>query len=350
MKKILRLISVICAVALLGGCGLVTDVEKKEETKKSEIVATVDEVDYNVERFNLHFYSAQDEILKEAGYQDASAIPKDFWEQKVDGKTNLERAKEKALQTLIEDALAYKNALSNGIEITSEEKSAIANQMSYLKQDKASLAQFDQIGIGEEELENYYTEMFHMQHLIPKLIEKGDIKVDEKEVLAALNETYVKAKHILISTVDTATQQPLPDAEVAAAEKKAQQILNKINAGEDFDTLMNAESQDPGLASAPDGYVFTTGEMIAEFEEAAFSLAEEQVSGLVYTSYGIHIIKRVALDLEGAEEAAAIEAVENQLAMPEYEKLLKTWKSKADIKTYDKVLDKIKPTITNSKE
>ena len=350
MKKILRFVSVICAVALLGGCGLVTDVEEKKQDKKSEIVATVDELDYNVERFNLHFYSAQDEILKEAGYQDASAIPKDFWEQKVDGKTNLDRAKDKALQTLIEDALMYQNALANGIKITSEEKSTIANQMSYLKQDKASLAQFDQIGISEKELENYYTEMFHMQHLIPKLIEKGDIKVDEKEVLATLNETYVKAKHILISTVDTATQQPLPDSQVAEAEKKAQQILNRINAGEDFDTLMKAESEDPGLASAPEGYVFTTGEMVPQFEEASFALAEGQVSGLVHTDYGIHIIKRVALDLDGEEEAAALEAVENQLAMPEYEKLLKTWKSKADIKTYDKVLDKIKPTITNSKE
>ena len=76
MKKILRFVSVICAVTLLGGCGLVTDVEEKKQDKKSEIVATVDELDYNVERFNLHFYSAQDEILKEAGTRMLPLFPR----------------------------------------------------------------------------------------------------------------------------------------------------------------------------------------------------------------------------------------------------------------------------------
>ena len=59
----------------------------------------------------------------------------------------------------------------------------------------------------------------------------------------------------------------------------------------DFDTAMQEYSEDPGLKSNPDGYTFTRGKMIKEFENAAFDLEVGQVSEPVKSSFGWHIIK-----------------------------------------------------------
>lgn len=347
MKKFLRLISIICIIALFAGCGLVGDNKKAdtEKKEKSETVLTVNGVDYTLERYNLYYYNSQDIILSEAGYTEEVNIPEDFWKQKVDGKTNLERAKEMALEDLVYDALSYQKAKDLGIELTAEEKSAISNQMSALRQDNLTFEQFKNIGIGEDELEKYYTEYYHLTHLLPKLIEEGELKVDEKEAEAELNSQYVKAQHILIATQDLNTGAAYSDDKKAEAKKKAQDILNKVNAGGDFEKLMFENTEDTGIQAYPDGYVFTTGQMVPQFEEAAYALSVGQVSGLVEVEYGYHIIKRIPLDVKGEQEKAALESIKSRLVMPDYEELVKVMKSKAKITTNDKVIEALEPTI-----
>ena len=151
MKKLIKIVSVICVIALLAGCGLVT---KTEETKKevADAVITVGDLGYNIARFNLHLYNAQDELLKKEGYELASQIPEDFWELDTsEGKNALEVAKEAAIDNLVIDAIAYIMAKEEGIELTADELSAISNQMAYLKQDTVSLDQFKYMGVTVEE-------------------------------------------------------------------------------------------------------------------------------------------------------------------------------------------------------
>lgn len=59
---------------------------------------------------------------------------------------------------------------------------------------------------------------------------------------------------------------------------------------------MNQYSEDTGLSNNPNGYTFTEGQMVTEFYDGAKALAEDEVSELVKSSYGYHIIKRVKLD------------------------------------------------------
>ncbi len=352
MKKFIKLIAILCIVCLIGGCGLVSDVDdKKTNSNKKEIVATVDGKDCSLDRFNLYFYDAQDEYLKELGYTQASEIPEDFWNTKVDGnKTNLEIVKENALADLTDDVVAYNKAIENKIELPNEMKSYITNQISQLKQDKVSLAQFEYMGISIDEFEDYYMESAYIQQYIQKLVEDGELVTDEAEVSKVYETEFVKAKHILISTVDPQTNQPYSETKVKEAEEKAKQILDKIKSGANFDELMNAESEDPGLATSPEGYVFTKGEMVAPFEKASFALKINEVSDLVYTDYGIHIIKRVAFNPEGEAELQAYESARSIANQNEFKKLVKTWKSKAEIKPNEKVLKKIEPTIIKSEE
>ena len=111
------------------------------------------------------------------------------------------------------------------------------------------------------------------------------------------------AKHILFKTTDD-DGNALPDEEKAAKYKSAEAALAQLDAADPsdvpglFDTLMNEDSEDSGLALFPDGYLFQSGDMMTEFEDAVTGLEEGQYSGIVETSYGYHIIMRLPVDVE----------------------------------------------------
>jgi len=75
------------------------------------------------------------------------------------------------------------------------------------------------------------------------------------------------------------------------SKKKAEEILAKIKAGEDFQELAKKYSQDSTAASGGDLGTFGKGKMLPDFEKAAFALKANEISGLVKTTYGYHIIK-----------------------------------------------------------
>jgi len=95
-----------------------------------------------------------------------------------------------------------------------------------------------------------------------------------------------KARHILILSKSSDSPE-----QVAAERKKIETVLAKAKAGENFAELAKKYSQD-GLASRGGelGF-FSRGQMVKPFEEAAFSLKEGQISGVVKTQFGFHIIK-----------------------------------------------------------
>lgn len=101
------------------------------------------------------------------------------------------------------------------------------------------------------------------------------------------------AKHILFMF----EEEDRTDEETKAL---AEDVLKRIRDGESFDDLMAQYSEDPGLASYPDGYTFTTGEMVDEFYNATAALSIGETSDLVESTYGYHIIRRVEPDRDEA--------------------------------------------------
>jgi len=114
------------------------------------------------------------------------------------------------------------------------------------------------------------------------------VQVTEQELLAEWSqkphEETVEAAHILFR-VDDASK----EAEVRA---KAEAVLKMAQAGEDFSGLAKKYSEDTSNASQG-GFLgpFQRGRMVKEFEDAAFALKPGEISGLVRTQYGFHIIK-----------------------------------------------------------
>ena len=85
----------------------------------------------------------------------------------------------------------------------------------------------------------------------------------------------------------------LPEDNVEEAREKAESLLARALAGEDFVELIHTYGEDPGMEFNPDGYTFTHGAMVPEFENATIELEIGEISGLVQTQFGFHIIKRV---------------------------------------------------------
>jgi len=142
-----------------------------------------------------------------------------------------------------------------------------------------------------------------------KKIEAGIVVADAdvQKAYAADAKTYeqVKAKHILIAPKGSAAAQPgkkeLTDAEAKA---KAEDIRKQIVAGASFEDMAKKESDDVGSgARGGDLGVFHHGDMVPAFEETAFAAKPGEVSPVVKTEFGYHIIKVESHDLTPIDQA-----------------------------------------------
>jgi peptidyl-prolyl cis-trans isomerase C len=134
----------------------------------------------------------------------------------------------------------------------------------------------------------------------------------------------VRASHILLATQDPLTGRELSDDEQQAKRREATALLERARKGEDFAALARQYSDDPGSKDQGGEYVFARGQMVPEFEVAAFSLKPDQVSDLVKTQFGYHIIKlQQRIPAEQIEFARVEEDIRESLERREIqEKLL----------------------------
>lgn len=113
-----------------------------------------------------------------------------------------------------------------------------------------------------------------------------------------------RASHILIGADKAASA-----VTKGAARAKAEKLLAEVKAGKDFGALAKANSNDPGSAQQNgDLGFFGRGTMVKPFEDAAFSLKVGEVSGIVETDFGYHIIKLTEIKGGGGGDLASARA------------------------------------------
>ena len=189
--------------------------------------------------------------------------------------------------------LGLKLSYNEQKEMASVRRNSIANTTK-----DAYLNQIAQFGFSDQTYQNFmYISQCYQALNDYYFGENGVNTPSDEDIQKYYEDNYITAKHILITTVDPASGETKRTDE--EAKKEAQSILDRINAGEDFDTLMNQYSEDTGLSNNPNGYTFTEGQMVTEFYDGAKALAEDEVSELVKSSYGYHIILRLPLDPDG---------------------------------------------------
>jgi peptidyl-prolyl cis-trans isomerase D len=169
-----------------------------------------------------------------------------------------------------------------------------------VRQDKA----LSEVKAAPEELKAYF-EQSKSRYTIPEsrqaLIFAPDVnklaanvKLDEGALRAAYQaqisrfrtEDRVKVRHILLKTQDK------PKEEVEKQRKKADALLAQLKAGADFADLAKKNSEDPGSASSGGDLGFIVkGQTVPEFERTAYTLNAGELSSVISTMYGFHILK-----------------------------------------------------------
>ncbi|MCM2359593.1 MAG: peptidylprolyl isomerase [Geobacteraceae bacterium] len=204
------------------------------------------------------------------------------------------QAEDAALDQLISAELLYQTGLK--LEIKDLDKQVEA-KISQAKTQFPTPAEYEAAlkanGLTEKDL----VEQFRKGVVINSLLEKeilSKITIPEADVKKFYDENQDKfkrpesyhASHILIG-VDP---QAKPE-EKQKAKEKAEAVRKKILAGEDFAALAKAESSCPSKEKGGDLGTFGKGEMVPQFEKAAAALKPGEISEVVETQFGYHVIK-----------------------------------------------------------
>jgi peptidyl-prolyl cis-trans isomerase D len=181
-----------------------------------------------------------------------------------------------------EYAVLKQDDLRKGLHPTDEElkafydshKNSYANSIPEKRKIKYAVIDLNKIksGIqmGHDELQTYY-DQHRDQYRMPE---------------------QVKVSHILIKTPLPGGDGKVDETGVAEAQHRAEDLLKQVKGGAKFEEVAKKYSQDPGSAKEGGSLGWIgKGRTVPEFEKTAFSLPKGQMSGLVKSSYGFHIIR-----------------------------------------------------------
>ena len=209
-------------------------------------------------------------------------------------------------------------AAENGVEVGEEMRSLIEAQK---KQDivsalgeegseEAFLEHLASIHLSPEMYDRIITQNFLYQECFNKLYGENAEKLSDEAAMSFLeNGGYLSAAHILLVNTDAESGEKLDENALKDKKEELEKIVEELRAVEDPQARKEAFlkkaaelSEDPGSAYYPEGYTFTKGTMVPEFESAAEALEDYAISDVVETSYGYHILMRLPLSPDAIVE------------------------------------------------
>jgi len=218
----------------------------------------------------------------------------------------MQQAREAALDQLTSAELLYQEA--SKVELKDLDKQ-IAEKIAKNRARFASDAEFESALKGVDMTLKDMQDFTRKDLIISSYIDKqftAKITVSDAEAQKFYDdnlEKYFKkpesarASHILIGVNEKASAE-----DRKKAKEKAEALLKRVKAGEDFAALAKSDSTCPSASQGGDLGSFGRGQMVAPFETAAFALKPGEVSGVVETQFGYHIIKLTEKQEAGTEK------------------------------------------------
>ena len=303
-------------LASCGKTGTNNNSEVVGDIKDEDTVLTIGGKDINYEEYKYFYLNAK-------SYTDGD--DETYWENNDEAVTKL---KEDTLNSI---------AQFRAIEMLADEMNVTLSEEDIANNDETIQSYIDYY--GEEEFNNLLKEdhltldLFKTINntltldtlLYDALVAEDKLSVDKEAFKEkALGGDYVRAMHILYSDKET-----------------AEGILEQAQSATDEEFYELAQSpEDPGMVGNTDGYFFTTGEMVEEFEKASFDLAVGETSGLVESTFGYHIIRRLDITSEYIDEHFD-ELAESQLMSAYYAYVDEYAKELAESATFAAVYDSL---------
>lgn len=345
MKKILTLILALTLVmSLFAGCGTKEETSEEtgaestdtsgteegtsEETATETMTEFKDEVLFKVNDTEIMLSTGNILLYQIKSYYESIYGPT-VWDMEAEPGTTVEQFVKSDIQDVsIRTEVLYEKAMAEGYEMEEDAKAELLAQAATVFESYPPevLAKY---GFTLEQLQDTIVKQGYSELVFEEMTK--DMEYDEAEVQAKMEEnavyqnmmTYgvdafydkVRARHILIKTVDDQNQ-VYNEEDKAAALAKIEDLLAQANDGADFATLAKENTEDPGSVESGGEYTFGRGEMVPEFEAGAYGLEVGGISGVIETQYGYHIImleERIdATDEEIAQAEQELAAIQEE--------------------------------------
>jgi len=253
--------------------------------------------------------------------------------------------KEMILNDSIKELLLLQEAKKQGISVSAEELSKVIDDA--IAQSGLSKEEFEKTLDKQNLTMDFVEDYYKKQLIINKLLDKtvlSKIIISSSEIEEYYNNNknefitpeQVRARHILVGSAD-----------------EADEILKQLNNGADFIELAKEKSTCPSASEGGDLGYFSKGDMIAEFEDAAFALDVGEISPVVKTEFGYHIIKLLDKKPETLIELEdAMQDIEEKLKLEKqntaFDDYLNMLREKADIKIFEERVIEEKETSPKS--
>jgi parvulin-like peptidyl-prolyl isomerase len=261
-------------------------------------------------------------------------------EDRLERREQLQEVYRNVLEKLIEEKLIDQEVKKSGIKVPSKEVESALEEVKRLN--AATQEDFEKALAAEGLTLETYKKQIEKTLQRKKLINwsvKVETKVGEKELRDFYeknrdryrpNESY-RPSHILFVVPKGATPE-----EIREIRKKCQAVLEKIKGGADFGEMALAFSEDATNKDRGDLGYFKKGELLPAFEREALRLKIGEVSGMVRTEFGFHIIKLLdrkgmePLPFEEVKERVQVDYFDNEMEKA-FKQYLSTLKEKSVI-------------------
>lgn len=293
MKRIIGLVlTMALCLTVFSGCGGGNGTAGVQDAgyDASEVVMSIDGREVTTDEYRY--------FIVQAATTELSSRKPDFdgnfsavdWNEKVDGdKTLADAVREKAINDIKGTVIIANLGSNKGVSLTDDEKSQADSMIGQVKtqqgEETLKLA-LRQMGVSSEESFKKVYELTTLYSKVEEDFGKERAKYIDGKLEDALeqykSDEMITAQHVLI--MNESEKHADPKAVI-------EQVHGRAVAGEDFNALMAEFNEDPGESEG--GYTFGRGYMVPEFEAAAFALDYNQISDVVQSDYGYHIIKRI---------------------------------------------------------
>ena len=323
MKRILSVVSIgAITAALLAGCG---NQEKAGASAASEDAAvTMEQGSISMGEARLYAYVMKNQY--EAYYGPS------IWDMEVeDGVTLGDSMKNVITDQLVQTIILNSQAEAYGVSLSDEDNQAVEE---YVKNFKTNIGEdvMEKEGFTEDNIRSVVQKSTLAGNVYQAMFDAEEVELTDEEKADA---TCIKVQHVLISTTDTTKKDDegnnvdMTDEEkeayLAEQKEKAEEALTRAKNGEDFQALADEySSENAGFEFSFDknGYdPVNMSSMVKPFYTAAWKLGEGEISDLVESQYGYHIIKCVSLNDEEATQASITSAENNKKSTSVDEKM-----------------------------
>jgi len=208
-----------------------------------------------------------------------------------------QRLMKQTLENLIIQKVLLVKAKEDSVEVSDKQIDAVLDQqIQGMVQQLGSEQKVEEyFGTTIREIRRDFRDEVKERLLVQRLREQKahEIQISRREVerfyntfrdsLPQVNES-VKLRHILVDIEPS-------EAAMAEARKKADALLARLKKGEDFGELARKYSEGPSAPKGGELGLMSRGDLVKEFEEVAFNLNPGEISGIVRTQFGLHIIQ-----------------------------------------------------------